>query len=156
MIRNSDAIVVLLAAVIFLAVRQVEDNFMSAEEQEFSGYIAKGHLSSNAISFRYGVSINGSGPEAFNGSKTWPCLRVEVPFQEGEEEKMVAVGKLIEAMLRSFGLILDKKGNEQKELPDVKKFANQVGHGLGHWAAVTSSGSAGSVRSAMAIVLAAA
>ena len=130
-------IVILLAAgVILLVLRQVESesegNFMSAEEQEFSGYTGKGCLVDNAITFRYGVSRN--------GSTTWPCLRIEVPFQEGEEEKMIAVGKLIEAMLRNFGIITDKRGRESKRLPDLKRYANVVGHGLGHWAAGTCYG----------------
>jgi len=64
---------------------QNEDTFMSTEEKAFKGKIGKG-----------------SGPEAFNGSASWPRLSIEISFEEGQEE---VVGRMIENLLKTTGVI---------------------------------------------------
>ena len=76
---------------------QNEDTFMSTEEKAFKGY-----ETDNAITFRYGQSHKGSGPEAFNGSASWPRLSIEISFEEGQEE---VVGRMIENLLKTTGVI---------------------------------------------------
>lgn len=78
---------------------------MNNRVEQFPGVIAKGCKADNAVTICYGRSINGSGKCAFGGSKEWPCLKVEVGFQEHQADKMLCVGKQIERLLRAEGLI---------------------------------------------------
>lgn len=106
-----------------LALNQIEiEDYIMVKAKEFGAV-------DNAIKIEFGVQTNGSGP----------CLRVSVPFEEGEEKKMVAVGKLIEILLRELGIITDVKSNKQPDGPaNVGKFTNHSNlSGLPHWAART-------------------
>ncbi len=66
--------------------------------EQFPGTIAKGYRTDNAITICYGRHFNGSGDQ-------WPCLTVEVGFQEHETDKMLRIGKQTEALLRREGVI---------------------------------------------------
>jgi len=102
------------------------EDYIMAEKHEFAGFIGKHFRVNNAITIEYGVSRNGSGPQAFGGSKTWPRLTIEVPFEEGQEEKMAAVGKLFETLLRELKII-------DEPIPKFDNIAKAGDHGLPHW-----------------------
>ncbi len=82
---------------------------MDTEIREFVGKEAKGCKVSNTISIELGKSYNGSGPNAFGGAKEWPYLRIEIPFQVGEEERMKTIADMIEKKLKLSGLILPER-----------------------------------------------
>lgn len=114
--------------VIQMQKQELEDDFMNVEEWEFGGYVGNHYYVDDAVTIKCGARIN--------GSKAWPSLRINVEFQKGEEEKMVAMGKLVEILLRELGIITDVESNKQPA--NVGEFANHSNlSGLPHWAAGT-------------------
>lgn len=81
---------------------------MAEEVREFGGYEADDYYCTNAVTISLGESINGSGPEAFNGAKSWPTLWLEIPFEVGDEEKMEALASRFEMILRDAGIICEE------------------------------------------------
>jgi hypothetical protein len=62
----------------------------------------------NAIQIVISNKYNGSGPEAFGGSRTWPYVSLEFPFPEGEEAKakifMVRLAEFVQKQQKLLGL----------------------------------------------------
>jgi hypothetical protein len=53
----------------------------------FVGKVGRADQISNAHTLEFAYKHNGSGKEAFGGAEKWPYVRLEVCFQEGEEQK---------------------------------------------------------------------
>lgn len=93
-------------------VRSEERDYIMAEEKEFGGYSGNHHYADNNTTFEYGIQRNGS-----------PCLRIEIAFEEDQEERMAAVGALIEDLLKALDVI--EEPDEEIDNPEkYTQFAN--------------------------------
>lgn len=75
------------------------------EKRQFGAKIGNDYWSTNGVEIELGHSINGSGEKAFGGAKKWPCLRIQIGFEVGQEEKMELVAGWITQLLRAEGII---------------------------------------------------
>lgn len=56
----------------------------------------------NAATIEILQAINGSGAKSFGGAKQWPKLRLEVSFQQGEEDKRDQLIKELKQVVADF------------------------------------------------------
>lgn len=79
---------------------------MSRIVKEFAGkYAGPGHESQCKVAIESGHKKNGSGPQAFGGADTWPCLKVDINFQTGDEQTRDRLEKKLIDFLKQYGVI---------------------------------------------------
>lgn len=50
------------------------------------GKIGKGCMCDNTHLIEIGYHYNGSGKQAFGGAEKWPSLKIQIDFEEGQED----------------------------------------------------------------------
>jgi len=87
------------------------------ETREYGAKIGNDYWSTNGVRMELGHSINGSGPHAFGGAEEWPCLRIEIGFEVGQEKRMALVAGWITQLLRAEGVICSLRQAVLDETP---------------------------------------
>jgi hypothetical protein len=86
-------------------------------ERVYSGLIGRNCKFSNVITITHTHCINGGDETAFGGSRTWPCLQIQVEVQEGESEVLKEIDREFVALLHKHHLIGRREHHAKRTRP---------------------------------------